>query len=382
MHQDTNRRPLVSIVIDNYNYARYLAQAIDSALDQSYTNTEVIVVDDGSTDDSRDVIAAYAAAVTAVSQDNSGQASALNAGFRRSRGSIVCFLDADDALLPDTVERVVDAFRDPELAKVHWAMWEIDAAGRRTSQLRPPFELPEGDLRTRVIECGPASYESPPLSGNAWARQALARMLPIPERPFKAFADTYLFSLIAMFGRIGRLPRAGGLYRLHGSNESTKALETRLPEFLSRFDYRCEALATVLRELGLEPDVETWKRNSEFYQRMLKTSSAVTELSGLVPRGGSFILVDGNEWPPGEVLVGTRAIPFLERDGEYFGPPADSATAIRELERLRQQGAAMLAIAWPAFWWLDYYAEFAAHLHEKFRRALANERLVVFDLRP
>jgi glycosyltransferase involved in cell wall biosynthesis len=379
MHHDT-QCPLVSIIIDNHNYARFLAQAIDSALQQSYSNTEVIVVDDGSTDESRDVIAVYSMRVTAVFQDNSGQASALNTGFYRSAGRIVCFLDADDALLPDTVERVVDVFRDPELVKVHWPMWEIDASGRRTNRSRPPFDLPDGNLRMTVLEGGPASYESPPLSGNAWARPALDRILPIPVALFRTFADTYLFSLIAMLGRIGKLRDAGGLYRVHGSNESTKALEIRLPEFLRRFDHRCEALATMLRQLGLQPSVVKWKSTNEFYQRMLKTSAAVTDLSGLLPRGAAFILVDGSEWPPGDVLVGARAIPFLERNGEYFGPPADSATAIRELARLRQQGAMWLAFAWPAFWWLDYYGEFAAYLHTEYRLALANERLVVFEL--
>src|SRR5690242_16227633 len=100
---------LVSIIIDNYNYGRYLAAAIDSALSQTHQPLEVIVVDDGSTDDSRAVLDRYAGRVIAITQANAGQASALNAGFARSHGEAVIFLDADDVLLPEQAARVAAA---------------------------------------------------------------------------------------------------------------------------------------------------------------------------------------------------------------------------------------------------------------------------------
>ena len=100
-------RPLVTILINNYNYGRFLKDAIDSALNQTYRNLEVIVVDDGSTDDSREIIAAYGNKITSVLKENGGQASALNAGFAASRGEIICLLDSDDSFDPCKVERVV-----------------------------------------------------------------------------------------------------------------------------------------------------------------------------------------------------------------------------------------------------------------------------------
>src|SRR6516164_3747657 len=109
-----------SIIINSYNYARFLGQAIDSALEQTYPYTEVIVVDDGSTDDSRAVLTGYGDRVRAVIKDNGGQASAFNAGLRVSRGEVVFFLDSDDALLSTAVARAVELFRDPEVVKVHW----------------------------------------------------------------------------------------------------------------------------------------------------------------------------------------------------------------------------------------------------------------------
>ena len=94
-----NSYPLVSILINNYNYDRFISQAIDSALNQTYPNVEVIVVDDGSTDNSLVVIRNYRDRITPVVKNNGGQASALNAGFSICKGEIICLLDADDLCL-------------------------------------------------------------------------------------------------------------------------------------------------------------------------------------------------------------------------------------------------------------------------------------------
>ncbi len=88
--------PLVSVIIDNYNYGRFLGAAIDSALNQTYPHIEVIVVDDGSTDDSRDVISLYGEQILPIFKDDGGQGSALNTGFKASGGEFIQFLDSDD----------------------------------------------------------------------------------------------------------------------------------------------------------------------------------------------------------------------------------------------------------------------------------------------
>src|SRR5262249_37683090 len=98
------------------------------------------------------------------------------------------------------------------------------------------------------------------------------------------------------------------------------------------------------------------------------------------PGGEYFVLVDQDELRP-YIAPGPFTVPFLERDGEYWGPPADEKTAIRELERLRHSGARFMVFAWPAFWWLDYYAGLHRHLRSKFPCVLENHCLVVFDLR-
>ena len=97
---------LASIVINNYNYGRFLPEAIESALGHTYPNTEVIVVDDGSTDNSREVISKYGSRVISVLKANGGQGSAFNAGFAASKGDLIFFLDSDDFFYPEKVASI------------------------------------------------------------------------------------------------------------------------------------------------------------------------------------------------------------------------------------------------------------------------------------
>jgi predicted O-methyltransferase YrrM len=104
------------------------------------------------------------------------------------------------------------------------------------------------------------------------------------------------------------------------------------------------------------------------------------DLEALIPPEDTFILVDQN-LASDTLGRNGRAIPFLERDGQYFGPPPDDDTAIREVERARQSKAAFIAFVWPAFWWLQHYLAFRGHLRARYRCVLENDRMVVFDLR-
>jgi SAM-dependent methyltransferase len=114
----------------------------------------------------------------------------------------------------------------------------------------------------------------------------------------------------------------------------------------------------------------------EWTQRLLQT---IQDIARLIPPQDAFILVDQEELG-GVVAAGRRAIPFLECDGQYWGPPPDDHTAIRELERLRQAGARFVVFAWPAFWWLDYYAEFHQYLRAHYGCVLENDQLLIFNV--
>jgi hypothetical protein len=211
-------RPAVDVVISNHDYGRFLRAAIDSALDQTVEPRRVIVVDDGSTDDSDDVIASYAGRVEAVFKACGGQASALNAGLERVGGEIVLFLDADDVLCPAAVERVADAFRaEPGLAKVQFRMEVASADGTPTGMLKPPAHvaLLAGDLRPRVLRF---PFDVPWVGGGtAYRTETLRRIAPIPEGE-PAGADWYLVHVSALLGPVGAVDEPLALYRWHGRN--------------------------------------------------------------------------------------------------------------------------------------------------------------------
>jgi hypothetical protein len=209
--------PLVSIVVDNFNYARFIRAAIDSALAQTYAQVEVVVVDDGSTDNSREVISSYGDRVSAVFKPNGGHASAFNAGFHASHGSIVMFLDADDALLPNAVEEVVRAWR-PGVAKVQFVLAHIDAQGRALGGTVPysPAQMPDGDIRASILEAG--GYVGVPTSGNAFGRTILDQLLPLSEPQWPQSADTSLEIIAPFLGEVVSLRKTLGCYRIHESN--------------------------------------------------------------------------------------------------------------------------------------------------------------------
>lgn len=215
-----NTPPLVSVAINNYNYGRFLGAAIESALNQTYPHVEVIVVDDGSTDESAEVIAGYGARLTSIGRLNGGQAAALNSGFARSRGDVVIFLDADDVLLPGIVEKVAAAFQDtPDLARVQYRLAVVDADGVRTGEWIPEAyaAMPSGDLRRPLARFNNYAWWSP-TSGNAFSAKVLRQIMPMPEVPYRRAADYYLVRAATLCGPICSFGEIGAHYRAHGAN--------------------------------------------------------------------------------------------------------------------------------------------------------------------
>ena len=96
--------------------------------------------------------------------------------------------------------------------------------------------------------------------------------------------------------------------------------------------------------------------------------------------GDSFILVDENSWNTSAVFFRRRRFLFLESNGKFMGCPPDDEMAIRELARLREEGAHFIMFVWPYLWWLDYYIGLARHLRDRYTVVLENDRLAIFDL--
>lgn len=211
----------VDIVITNHDYARFLPAAVESALAQTHPGVHVVVVDDGSTDDSRQVLRGFEDRVEVVLKEQGGQASALNAGLERCRGEVLLVLDADDVLRPQAAERVAAAFAaDPALSKVQFPMEIVDAAGEPTGEVKPGGHLraPVGDQR-RAELASPFDLPWLPGGGTGFRTEAVRRILPIPAADYpRSGADWYLVHLTALLGEAALLDEVCASYRVHGGN--------------------------------------------------------------------------------------------------------------------------------------------------------------------
>ncbi|MBO3459831.1 glycosyltransferase [Aetokthonos hydrillicola Thurmond2011] len=207
---------LVSIIINNYNYSQFIRQAIDSALSQNYPNTEVIVVDDGSTDNSPEIINSYGTQIIPILKNNGGQASAFNVGFQASKGEIIIFLDADDYLFPKTAQEVVAIWK-PGLAIVQYRLELVDTVGKFLD-IYPCSEIQLDSGNVLPILLSKGSYSGLVTSGNAFSREALTKILPMPEMNFRICADGYITTLIPFYGQILSIEQPLGGYRKHTIN--------------------------------------------------------------------------------------------------------------------------------------------------------------------
>jgi len=139
---------LVSIVIPNHNYGRFVSDAVESALSQSYRPIEVIVVDNGSTDDSLARLEAFGDRIRLIAQPDLGQAGSRNRGILASAGEFVAFLDADDVWNPEKLAAQMQLFSDPRIGLVYCSMSEADADLRPVAGRRAMYR---GDVRSLMV---------------------------------------------------------------------------------------------------------------------------------------------------------------------------------------------------------------------------------------
>lgn len=213
--------PLVSIVINNYNYARFLQEAIDSALNQTYPHVEVVVVDDGSTDNSQDIIKSYGDKIVPVLKTNGGQASAFNAGFAASRGDIICLLDSDDMFVPTKVAEIVTIFRSyQDVGWCYHLLQLIDANTENFIKSSYTFSSCECDLRSALkkgklrgkLLCNPAT------SGLCFMRSVLQQILPMPEAKNVSISDNYVKFTAVALSKGFALAKELSFQRIHDAN--------------------------------------------------------------------------------------------------------------------------------------------------------------------
>lgn len=219
-------QPLISILVGTYNYDRYLPIAIESVLKQTYRNWEMLIVDDGSTDQSWRVLEHYSHADRRISiavQKNAGHGAALNTAFNMAQGDLIALLDADDAFEPNKLERVVTQFHGDSSAGIL-----IHRLQRITGEGRPyghpmPDSLISGYIGPQALRQGGNVSGVPPTTGLVFRREVAQEVFPIPAI-FRRAADAYLFRLAQFITPITSVPDALSLYRIHGANVTASGI--------------------------------------------------------------------------------------------------------------------------------------------------------------
>jgi len=226
--RDSGRsRSLISVLIVNYNYGRYIEEAVQSVLEQDYQPFEVVICDDGSTDDSLQVIStlagAYPKQIRFVAKENGGVASALNTAYREASGEIISLLDADDRFARNKLSLIAKAFADdPDTGIVVNRMIKF-GEGTEMSGLIPQFgELDSGWIRDKMLRSG-GHWSFAPASGISLRRACAEEIFPIPEDAFRSEADAYIFTQAPLSWAVGAIGEPISHYRLHSNNLTSTA---------------------------------------------------------------------------------------------------------------------------------------------------------------
>ncbi len=283
-HQTPNEaeRPLptFSVLVASYNQAEYVLDTLDTVAGQTCTDYELVIVDDGSTDDTAAKVSSWIEGfrrthpnrVQLVTIENSGQSAAFEHGFGMCRGRYVALLDSDDRWLADKLERVTEAVRDdPEAGMLIHPLYVIDADGRRTGDIRPlRAKLSDGDIRQQVRET--SRHVAPATSGVVIRADVFGQLVPMPTRRFRTAADLYLTLGAALIAPVRAVQEPLAEYRMHPNGQHIRTMLS--PEGVR---YWVELQSTIARHLGLEGAVE---RNSYFVRHVF----ALAKLDGSIPQ--------------------------------------------------------------------------------------------------
>jgi glycosyltransferase involved in cell wall biosynthesis len=221
-------QPFVSIIINNYNYGAYLGDAIDSALSQTYSPREVVVVDDGSTDNSQEVIASYRDRIVPVLKENGGQASAFNAGFARSKGEIICFLDSDDIFVPAKVTEVVKAFTlHQDIGWCFHPLPQINSLELENKKLAQFSKIKQKNIIDKIdfrsdIKNAKLPNFVPATSALCFSRFLLEQILPMPEDEGVCLGDFYVTQTAVSLSKGCHLSSPLAIQRVHANNVYTR----------------------------------------------------------------------------------------------------------------------------------------------------------------
>lgn len=294
--------PYFTVLIDAYNYGRYVEEAVSSVLAQDFPRDEreILVVDDGSTDDTAARLRKFGSAIRYLYKSNGGQASAFNYGFANAHGEVVALLDADDVWLPEKLAGLRQVFEEnPTVGMAYHRLYWWDGANRIEADR---YFIP---VSGRVPESPSALLKYPMASTSclAFRRAALEKLLPVPEA-LRSQADAFLTALVIFIAPVVAVPEYLGKYRLHATNlfQTTQANPSP-SQIQHRMSMRAALLAEIqnwlrrnghdLRSADLRAYFQQWKRALESDGFALRTPG----------RWRYFRHLFGYPWTYGEIMT-------------------------------------------------------------------------------
>ncbi len=378
--RDADRTANVTVAVPTFNRAALLKQTLESILAQQPPDFLVAVLDNASTDDTASVVRGFSDPRLSFhpSPQNVGMLRNWNRCLQANTSPFLCIFCDDDLMLDGFLaESLALLEAHPDMGFCYARARIIDAESNlRGVQPREdglPFGVMAGtDFLERVVAGRSCTIFS---SAVVFRATALAEVGGFDSAHSKAAIDRHMYYRLASRFSVGVLPGELVAAREHPGQESESAF--RAPGshgMIGALAERLDAIAYLLESsCAADPAYRRWladrlimwhQRESDAVHHHLpglywtwseQLELAKEELARTLPAGVAFILVDEDQWGLGNEFQGRRVWPFPERDGLYWGAPADQATAASELERLRVAGAEFIAFAWTSFWWLDHY---------------------------
>ena len=335
-------KQFASVLIDTYNHERFIEEAIVSVLEQDFpaSEREILVVDDGSTDRTPEIVKKFEPQVRLLRKANGGQASAFNAGIPECKGEIIAFLDGDDWWAPGKLGRVVQTLADePDVGIVGHGIVNVERDGReRAETLCEGFRFQANTMEGALLFRRRGAFLG---TSRMAIRTNLLRQIGSAPEGVEIQADEYLFTLAAALAQAQILPEALTFYRLHEANSYQVANNN--PQKLRRMQRSLSILArSLLQQLthfGIEPSVR--------YAVVEYTQASADQLR-LILDGGWPWETAKTEWKVYEILhpeapLSHRMFKRVILSAALFVPPKAFYRARRTLsqsglyQRIRQR---------------------------------------------
>jgi glycosyltransferase involved in cell wall biosynthesis len=400
--------PTVTVAIPTFNRAALLRGCITSVLAQDHPHLCVVVHDNASTDDTAEVVASFDDERVSYrcNDENVGMFRNWKRAAELNTSDYLCLLQDDDRLLPGFVRESVALLEAlPGTGFAFSLFRHVDEDGTTLGG------QPDAQRVPRERRIPGSEYLHRMVAGRGWEIHASTVMMRSSALDSVGSLDaphsdhTHDFNLYLRLASRYDIAFTGlelSEVRLHESQYTeTNFRSADATGNLALMTEHVDAAAyLVASERAREPSYRTWlserlialnRSRSEQTQTFVpainlpwdaRLELATEEIASLVPVGATLVLLDEDKWRYDLDLPGRRLLPFLERDGEYFGPPPDADTAVREMRRLVDAGAGFVVVGWPAFWWLDFYPALRRELESRFTCLLSNSRLVTFQALP